>query len=78
MVEVAFAARLGQLGQPELLVASKNQEQHDDVSTQVSLKDQKVIAICKPVRDRDHLKFVAAQPCLVCGKTPSDAHHMHV
>jgi hypothetical protein len=37
-----------------------------------------VIAINKPVRerDRDHLRFVAAQPCLVCGRTPSDAHHI--
>ena len=37
-----------------------------------------VIAISKPVRerDRDHLRFVASQPCLVCGRTPSDAHHI--
>jgi hypothetical protein len=37
-----------------------------------------VIAIRKPVRerDRDHLRFVAAQPCLVCGRTPSDPHHI--
>jgi hypothetical protein len=37
-----------------------------------------VIAISKPVRerDRDHLKFVTSQPCLVCGRTPSDAHHI--
>ena len=27
-------------------------------------------------RDREHLRFVAAQPCLVCGRTPSDAHHI--
>jgi hypothetical protein len=27
-------------------------------------------------RDREHLKFVAAQPCLVCGRQPSDAHHL--
>lgn len=27
-------------------------------------------------RDKDHLKFVASQPCLVCGRTPSDAHHL--
>jgi hypothetical protein len=27
-------------------------------------------------RDKDHLAFVAAQPCLVCGRTPSDAHHL--
>ena len=27
-------------------------------------------------RDRAHLKFVAAQPCLICGRAPSDAHHL--
>ena len=27
-------------------------------------------------RDREHLKFVASQPCLVCGRTPSDAHYV--
>jgi hypothetical protein len=27
-------------------------------------------------RDRHHLKFLASQPCLVCGRTPSDAHHI--
>ncbi len=37
-----------------------------------------VTFVSKPVRERDreHLKFVAAQPCLVCGRTPSDPHHI--
>ena len=28
------------------------------------------------LRDKDHRKFVATQPCLVCGRTPADAHHL--
>ncbi len=28
------------------------------------------------VRDKDHVKFVAKQPCLLCGRRPSDAHHL--
>jgi hypothetical protein len=28
------------------------------------------------VRDKDHLRYVAAQPCLLCGATSSDAHHL--
>ena len=28
------------------------------------------------VRDRDHVRFVAKQPCLICGRQPSDAHHL--
>jgi hypothetical protein len=27
-------------------------------------------------RDKEHVKFVAKQPCLVCGRRPSDAHHL--
>jgi hypothetical protein len=37
-----------------------------------------VHALGKPVRlrDKDHRKFVMRQPCLVCGRLPSDAHHL--
>jgi ERF superfamily len=28
------------------------------------------------VRDRDHVRFVAQQSCLVCGRQPCDAHHL--
>jgi hypothetical protein len=27
-------------------------------------------------RDKTHLKFVASHPCLVCGRSPADAHHL--
>jgi hypothetical protein len=27
-------------------------------------------------RDKDHRAFVAARPCLVCGRHPTDAHHL--
>ena len=27
-------------------------------------------------RDAEHLRFVAGQPCLICSRTPSDAHHL--
>jgi hypothetical protein len=25
---------------------------------------------------KEHCKFVAAQPCLVCGRSPTEAHHI--
>ena len=28
------------------------------------------------LRDKLHREFVAAQPCVVCGRQPSDAHHL--
>jgi hypothetical protein len=36
------------------------------------------LTVRKPVRERDrnHRRYVSSQPCLVCGRTPSDAHHV--
>jgi hypothetical protein len=35
---------------------------------------------CKTIliRDKAHLAFVAAQPCLVCRRVPCDAHHLKI
>jgi ERF superfamily protein len=30
------------------------------------------------IRDKAHLAFVAAQPCLVCRRAPCDAHHLKI
>jgi hypothetical protein len=30
----------------------------------------------KRLRDKQHLRFVAKQPCLVCGREPCDPHHL--
>jgi hypothetical protein len=39
-------------------------------------KSQLVVGEPKRLRDKAHLKFVASQPCLVCGRSPSDPHHL--
>jgi DNA recombination protein Rad52 len=39
-------------------------------------KSQLAIAEPKRLRDKVHLKFVASQPCLVCGRQPTDPHHL--
>jgi DNA recombination protein Rad52 len=40
--------------------------------------DKSMLAIGEPqrIRSRTHLRFVARQPCLICGRTPSHAHHV--
>jgi len=40
--------------------------------------DKSMLALPEPrrIRDRAHVKSVAKQPCLVCGRRPSDAHHL--
>ena len=30
----------------------------------------------KRIRSKEHLRFVAQQPCLICGRKPSQAHHV--
>jgi hypothetical protein len=40
--------------------------------------DKSALPLPEPrrVRDRDHVRHVAKQPCLVCGRIPADAHHL--
>ncbi len=35
-----------------------------------------VIGEGRRVRNKEHLAYVASQPCLVCGRVPSQAHHL--
>lgn len=40
--------------------------------------DKSVLAISEPkrIRCKEHLRFVASQPCMICGRSPSQAHHV--
>jgi len=40
--------------------------------------DKSILTVAAPrrYRNREHLRYVAQQPCLVCGRTPSDPHHL--
>jgi hypothetical protein len=43
-----------------------------------SVIDKSVLALPAPrrIRDREHVKSIPKQPCLVCGRRPADAHHL--
>jgi Rad52/22 family double-strand break repair protein len=45
---------------------------------QPSRIDKSVLALPEPkrLRDKSHLKYVASQACLICGKQPADPHHL--
>jgi hypothetical protein len=77
-VEAAFAARLSQFSDPVAQPESDRPNGHTGQSPSTEIDAEGDIAIGRPVRerDRDHLRFVASQPCLVCCRTPSDAHHI--
>ena len=40
--------------------------------------DKTALTLSEPkrVRDKDHLRFVASLPCLICGRAPGHAHHL--
>jgi hypothetical protein len=40
--------------------------------------DKSVLVLPEPrrIRDRIHVRYVAKQPCLICGRQPADAHHL--
>ena len=79
-IETAFAARLARLADSAPVSDPEKRTANGDGRRpwQSEPGSQEVTVIGKPVRerDRDHLRFVAAQPCLVCGRTPSDPHHI--
>jgi ERF superfamily len=78
VIDDLFCIKLSEL---EKSVASQTDQLLSNSMEQAardSSGEQQVIVISKPVRERDrnHLRFVASQPCLLCGRTPSDAHHI--
>jgi hypothetical protein len=63
---------ISELIRPNLAPASAH-VQHDAAPGRI---DKSVLTIAEPrrLRDKAHLKFVASQPCLICGRSPADAH----
>ena len=73
----AFDARLSALrGRPQTPESPGVDTQVD--SSEPSVADRGVLAIPKTLRqrNREHLRSVAKQPCLVCGRQPCDPHHL--
>jgi hypothetical protein len=89
-IETAFAAKARQLApsdfpratpaEPGVVSNSKRcRPQRRPASTSsADLNGRAVTAFPKRLRlrDKDHLKFVATQSCLICGRTPADPHHL--
>ncbi len=60
-----------------------NRSQHPNVAGPAPMPtrtkiDKSVLTISEPrrIRSKEHLRFVAGQPCLICGRIPSYAHHI--
>ena len=63
--------------QPSASVARRSAEPRRGTSGAKGIdKSQLVHPEPRRFRDKNHVKFVAKQPCLICGRRPSDAHHL--
>jgi ERF superfamily len=53
-------------------------DQSQSEKTEIPATTKSVLAFPEPrrIRDRDHIRHVIKQPCLICGRRPSDPHHL--
>jgi ERF superfamily len=51
---------------------------HSNERAHSHASDKSALALPEPrrVRDRDHIRSIIQKPCLVCGRQPSDPHHL--
>ena len=85
-VEETFQAKVGILGIDTAAVPDGRQTasvagnggRTANLRSRSRLVDKSKLTFTEPrrIRDRDHVKFVARHPCLICGRRPSDAHHL--
>jgi hypothetical protein len=81
-VEQAFQARLSRIVtkaagglSPESRLPHKHRGKKRRRAAAI---DKSVLSLPAPrrIRDRDHVRLVSKQPCLICGRRPTDAHHL--
>ena len=87
-IEFASAAReedpqSATAGEPASLVGEPLLAPTDDAAVApiklpgaVGQRRRRVAAKTIRLRDKEHCKFVASQPCLICGRMPTEAHHI--
>jgi len=75
-VEQAFAAKLAVIqAQSAKVLSAQSLAEPTCAAIQIN-KGVLVFPEPRRIRDRDHIRHVIKQPCLVCGRRPSDAHHL--
>ena len=75
-VEEAFAVKLTLVStESPKARAGKRMAEKAKGATKI---EKGVLAFPEPrrLRDRDHIRHIMKQPCLVCGRRPSDPHHL--
>jgi hypothetical protein len=79
-IEEAFAAKLAAISAEngKTRDAKTRRERRLAEKTGTPQIDKSVLVFPEPrrIRDREHVQHVMKQPCLICGRRPSDSHHL--
>ena len=69
------AAKLAKLPSPRTVQAAISSRENPKRYPKI---DKSALALSEPrrIRSKEHLRFVARQACLICGRIPSQAHHI--
>jgi ERF superfamily len=89
LVEEAFERKLSELqssqtapndGSSEIQAATREETVTTEITDPGQAKgiDKSILAVPAPrrYRNREHLRSITKQPCLICGRKPSDPHHL--
>jgi hypothetical protein len=91
LVEAAFERRLSELPSSEAATPSNDDPRVPQIASPHVIAtnegtgagqgqgiDKSILTLAAPRRhrNREHLRYVAQQACLVCGRKPSDPHHL--
>jgi hypothetical protein len=83
LVEEGFRVKIAALGEAQSEATPETaQNPNASTTTQESRSTGprtsrgRIAAKTIRLRDKDHRKFVSSQPCLVCGRSPTEAHHL--
>jgi len=80
LVEDAFERRLSELPSSDAAAAGREVIAATESTDPGQAKgiDKSILTVAAPrrYRNREHLRYVAQQACLVCGRKPSDPHHL--
>jgi len=81
-VEEAFATKLAFVAVENAKTGRDTINLYESLAekTRTSQIDKSVLGFPEPrrIRDRDHIRHVMNQSCLICGRRPSDPHHLRL
>ncbi len=78
-IEEAFQQKLAEFDKPREVGKRRQVRSRKSAQPRDSASiDKSELSHPEPrrIRDREHVRFVIKQPCLICGRTPSDPHHL--